>query len=89
MLAGLIAAAAVNALHAAKRGQIVLEIKNISGAIENFKNDYGAYPPNGMNRHGAAANPAAANSSAALVKSDFQRMFKKAFPRHQRAAGTD
>ena len=78
VLAGLIAAAAVNALNAAKRGQIVLEIKNLSGAIENFKNDYGAYPPNGM----INAPSTVSGSPGALVKADFIRMFKKAFPKH-------
>ncbi len=77
VLAGLIAAAAVNALNAARRGQIVLEIKNLSGAMENFKNDYGAYPPNGMNP--MPQNNPPANSIAKLVQSDFQRMFAKAF----------
>lgn len=77
VLAGLIAAAAVNALRASRRAQTTLEIKNMSGAIENFKNDYGAYPPNGMNP--LPQNPPAANSVAKLVQSDFQRMFAKAF----------
>src|SRR5690349_14208151 len=70
ILAGLIAAAAVNALRASRRAQTTLEIKNISGAIENFKNEYGAYPPNGMNPN--PQNPPAANSIAKLVQSDFQ-----------------
>lgn len=81
VLAGLIAAAAVNALNASRRAQTILEIKNISGAIENFKNDYGAYPPNGMTEMAPSATPAP-GSSAALVKADFIRMFKKAFPKH-------
>lgn len=79
VLAGLIAAAAVNALKNARRAAILLDIKNISTAAENFKNDYGAYPPNGMN-----PNPGAGTGTpSALVQSDFERMFKKAFPRHQ------
>jgi type II secretory pathway pseudopilin PulG len=86
VLAGLIAAAAVNAMRAANRGRITLEIKNISGALENFKNDYGAYPPNGMHLGSPAATALTAGSPAALVKSDFARMFKKAFPRHQEPA---
>ncbi|MBL9161870.1 MAG: prepilin-type N-terminal cleavage/methylation domain-containing protein [Planctomycetaceae bacterium] len=77
ILAGLIAAAAVNALRASRRSQTLLEIRNISGAMENFKNDYGAYPPNGMNP--TPQNPPAANSMAKLVQGDFQRMFAKAF----------
>lgn len=79
VLAGLIAAAAVNALENARRAAILLDIKNISAAAENFKNDYGSYPPNGMN----PAPNAGAGTPSALVQSDFERMFKKAFPRHQ------
>ena len=81
VLAGLIAAAAVNALRAARRNSIVMDIKNLSAAIENFKTDYGAYPPNGMNV--SPLNPPPAGSPAALIQSDFARMFKKAFPRHK------
>lgn len=81
ILASLIAAAAVNAMRAARRGQTLLEIKNIAGAMENFKNDYGAYPPNGMNPDPSKVTTP--GSPAALVKSDFTRAFKKAFPKHQ------
>jgi hypothetical protein len=49
--------------------------------MENFKNDYGAYPPNGMTEMAPSTNPPS-GSSAALVKADFIRMFKKAFPKH-------
>ncbi|BBO32186.1 type II secretion system protein [Lacipirellula parvula] len=78
VLAGLIAAAAVNALKNAKRARIVLEVKNLSGAAENFKNDYGIYPPNGMNPSGGTVGP--------MVRADFVRAFKKAFPRHNEPA---
>jgi len=81
VLAGLIAAAAVNALENANRNRIALEIRNISASIEEFKNDYGAYPPNCMN-----PNPMTSptpGTAAAYVQSDIIRMFKKAFPRHQ------
>jgi len=83
MLAGLIAAAAVNALRASKRGQISLEIKQISASIEEFKNDYGAYPPNGMNPSYPAVNNPVPGSAAALVQADFERMFNKAFQGHR------
>lgn len=86
ILAGLIAAAAVNALRASKRNAIVLEIKNVSGAIENFKTDFGAYPPNAMSPGLARTDFDVAGSAAALAKADFVRMFKKAFPRHQEPA---
>jgi len=82
VLASLIAAAAVNALKNSKRARISLEIKNISASIEEFKTNYGAYPPNGMNP-GQASPSAPPGTIGALVKSDFARMFKKAFPRSQ------
>jgi prepilin-type N-terminal cleavage/methylation domain-containing protein len=73
VLAGLIAAAAVNALKNARRAGILLEIKTLSNAVENFKNETGVYPPNGM-------NPNPGNTPMGkLVQSDFQRMFSKAF----------
>src|SRR5688500_13204705 len=65
VLTGLIATAAVNAMRSSRRSSISLDIQNISGAIENFKNDYGAYPPNGM--HEDVANPPTANSVDARV----------------------
>jgi prepilin-type N-terminal cleavage/methylation domain-containing protein len=81
VLAGLIAAAAVNALRKGRETRITLEMQNMSGAIENFKNDYGMYPPNGMTEMAPSANPAA-GTSAALVRADFKRAFAKAFPGH-------
>lgn len=86
VLAGLIAAAAVNALNKGREARTLLEIKNMSGALENFKNDYGAYPPNGINPTTAVSSPTA-GSAQALIQADFQRMFKKAFPRHQEPVG--
>ena len=72
VLAALATNAAINALNAGKRTAILLEIDGLATAIENFKIDYGSYPPNGMNAGGVA-----------LAVSDYVRMFKKAFPRHQ------
>jgi prepilin-type N-terminal cleavage/methylation domain-containing protein len=76
VLASLITAAAVNALRTAKRARIVLEIKQMATAIENFKNDFGAYPPNAMSINGIVPGPKPID-----VASDLQRMAKKAFPR--------
>jgi prepilin-type N-terminal cleavage/methylation domain-containing protein len=72
VLASLAAMAGKAAWDAASRNRITLEIKNISGSIENFKNERGAYPPNGMSID---------NETLALVSGDFERMAKKAFPR--------
>jgi prepilin-type N-terminal cleavage/methylation domain-containing protein len=81
VLAALITVAAKGALDNSNRASIVLEIKNLSGAIENFKNDYGAYPPNLMNPN--PSNSPAPNSPAAYAQKDVVTMFKKAFQRSQ------
>jgi prepilin-type N-terminal cleavage/methylation domain-containing protein len=73
ILAALITAGAVNALNAAKRAAITLEIGQLADGIERFKNEQGgAYPPNAINL------PAPSD----LVVNDFIRSFRKAFPRH-------
>jgi len=74
VLAGLITGAAISALNASKRASITLEIQQIESAFEDFKNEYGAYPPNGMHNN--------TNAIMTLVENDFIRMFKKAFPRN-------
>jgi prepilin-type N-terminal cleavage/methylation domain-containing protein len=71
ILAGLIAAAAINALRRGREAGIQLEIRNLSAAVEEFKTDRGVYPPNAMN----PGTPAIAK----LVQSDMQRTFAKAF----------
>ncbi len=75
VLAGLITGAAVNALNKAKQASITLEIQQLSSAIEDSKNEYGAYPPNGMIQITTPAN--------ILAQNDFVRMFRKSFPRGQ------
>ncbi len=79
ILAGLAATAAVSAMKAARRSSISLELKQLAGAMENFKNDFGAYPPNGMNPNNAAST----GPVATMLQSDFEGMFKKAFPNHK------
>jgi prepilin-type N-terminal cleavage/methylation domain-containing protein len=83
VLASLIAAAAINALRNAKRGRIVMDIQGMSNSIEQFKNDYGQYPPNGMNPGPVSAASIKPGTVPALVRSDFTRIFKTAFPRSQ------
>ncbi len=46
ILAGLITGAAMNALRKAKETAISIEIKQLATAMEDFKNQYGSYPPN-------------------------------------------
>jgi len=86
ILAGLITGAAINALGRAKEASITLEIQQLSSAIEDFKNEFGAYPPNGMNP-GTGVNNSLGNPISKIVDSDFQRMFKKAFPRNNEPTG--
>ena len=81
VLAALGTAAALNAFRAGKRTRIVLEMQQLSSALEDFKGKHGAYPPNGTNPSGAVR--ANGNYLYDSVKSDFVRMFKKAFPRHR------
>lgn len=75
-LAALLLPAIQGARNKAKQTAITLELQQIAGAMEDLKNDFGAYPPNGMN-NGDTRN----QQVATLVPSDFKRMFKKAFPR--------
>jgi prepilin-type N-terminal cleavage/methylation domain-containing protein len=70
VLASLITAAAVNALRNAKRARIVLEIKQLATATENFKNDNGAYPPS------ATVGVGGTVTKQQLI-SDYERMGKK------------
>ncbi len=46
ILASLITGAAINALNRAKQAAITLEIGQLAGAMESFKEKYSAYPPN-------------------------------------------
>ena len=78
VLAGLIAAAAVNALRKGRETRIQLEIQNMAGAIENFKNDPtigGVYPCSVA----YGTNPTPVQLQQA--KSDLKRAFAKMFPR--------
>jgi prepilin-type N-terminal cleavage/methylation domain-containing protein len=77
VLASLIAVAAKAALDNSSRARIILDAKNIGGALESFKNDFGAYPPNAMNS-GGAPDP---GTTLLQASNDFTRMMKKAFPR--------
>lgn len=76
ILASLITGAAINALGRAKEVAITTELQQIGGALEEFKNEYGAYPPNAMIE-------GLSNNDNNLALTDFERMFKKAFPRNQ------
>jgi len=85
ILAGLLTGAVMNAMRRAKQAAITLEIGQIDGQIEDFKNVLGAYPPNGMSPDNVRDY-----SNELLVDvhaDDFVLMFKKAFPRHNEPEG--
>jgi len=75
ILAGLTTGAVIRALNRAKQTRITFELNQLGTAVEDLKNELGAYPPNGMMRTVAPVN--------SLAHNDFVRMFKKAFPRSQ------
>lgn len=58
---------------------ITLELQQLAGAIEDLKNEYGAYPPNSL------VNSVDVDSGNPIVSpgTDLRRMLKKAFPRHK------
>ena len=81
ILTSLITVAAVSAMKRANQARITLEIQQLSSAIEQFRNDMGAYPPNGV-------SPTSMTNNAGILLvninvADFNRMFNQAFPRHQ------
>ena len=80
ILASLITVAVANALRTAKRAAISLELNQIEGSFEDIKNEYGAYPPNAML---PTTNMSSSDRNRIIeqVRSDWIRMFKKAFPR--------
>ncbi len=78
ILSALLFGAVQSAIRNAKQAEIILELQNMAGEMENLSNDLGAYPPNGMN--GMNGNIRALNT---IAQTDIERMFKKAFPRHK------
>ena len=83
ILAALITGAAINAMNKAKQAAITMELQQIGAAMEDLKNEMGAYPPNAMGNVTDYNNSSKFNE----VQSDFERMFKKAYPRHQEPIG--
>ena len=72
ILAGLAIPAIISAIEAANRTAILVEMQQIGQAVDAFKADYTAYPPNSMfdSNYNQAAN-------------DIIKMFRQAFPRHR------
>ncbi len=75
VLAALGTAAALNAFGRGKQVRVTLEMQQLANAIEQFKNDYGAYPPNVFNQTTITAAEQTRNASNVLL------MMKKARPR--------
>lgn len=79
ILASLITAAAVNAMNASKRTAIVTEIRQLSGAIEDFKTKLGgAYPPNVFSHTDTTLG--LANQDKQLNSDSLRRFLTKARP---------
>ncbi|MEO2049007.1 MAG: type II secretion system protein [Pirellulales bacterium] len=76
ILTSLITVAAVNALRTAKQARITMEMQQISNALENFKNNYGSYPPNVF-----PLGSLNTNQQKKTAAQDLQRFMKKAFSR--------
>ena len=83
ILAALITGAAINAMNKAKQAAITMELQQIGAAMEDLKNEMGAYPPNALGNGQGYTTTSMFNK----IESDFERMFKKAFPRSQEPSG--
>jgi prepilin-type N-terminal cleavage/methylation domain-containing protein len=89
ILAGLITVAAVGALKRARQTAIKVELDQIAGAFETYKDRTTAYPPNletDDTNFGNTAEPADAPISEADVLADLQRHMKQISPRHRESA---
>jgi len=85
MLAALLLPAIMNARVAAAQGALKAEISTLESAVELYKNEVsgGSYPPDaGVGVVGAGSEDTP-QFVADKILSDFQRHFKKAFPRHR------
>ncbi len=80
LLAGLLLAAAGPAITSARRAAVNAGINQMNVAIEDLKNNVGAYPPNAQTDGGGGSSyPLDEN----VVLSRFERFFNKAFPSHR------
>ncbi|MCH2114405.1 MAG: type II secretion system GspH family protein [Pirellulales bacterium] len=79
ILAGLITGAALGALNKAKQAAITLELQQLASAMDQFKQEMGAYPPN-VFANGSAELSLTSNDQEANTQ-ELTRMLKKAFPR--------
>ncbi|MBN2295885.1 MAG: prepilin-type N-terminal cleavage/methylation domain-containing protein [Pirellulales bacterium] len=80
ILAGLISAAAIPAIRAAKRATIKAEIAQLSASLEAYKTKFGDYPPDfaGVND----GNQTSTTPLEADMRDAVLRHFRKAFPKY-------
>ncbi len=82
ILAALITGAAINAMNRAKQAAISMEIQQLNGAIDDFKNEYGAYPPNVFSNSFALSNNLLSNNVEKKANARvLLRSLKKSFAR--------
>jgi prepilin-type N-terminal cleavage/methylation domain-containing protein len=75
ILAGLITAGAMVAMHKARQTSITMELTQMDMALKSLRDQFGAYPPDGTDT--TAQNDANRNG----IPDDFERFFRRAFPR--------
>lgn len=79
VVAGLITFGASNTNpHIRWQARITLEIHQLGSAIEDFKAEFGAYPPNSLSN----SIQRQSNQQASIPEQDILQMFKRAFPRN-------
>ena len=84
ILAALITVAGTGALDKVAEGRIIVEIQQLSNEVEDFKNTYGAYPPNAMIPSGGdPTNNFLGNDIRPIVQTDLQLVMKRAFARNK------
>jgi prepilin-type N-terminal cleavage/methylation domain-containing protein len=78
ILAALITAAGAGALKRARQARIKAEIDQIAMALQTYKDNAGAYPPNCQSDGPGTGNPL----NEPQILTDVKRALKQAFPRH-------
>jgi prepilin-type N-terminal cleavage/methylation domain-containing protein len=87
ILVALITVAALGALRTARQGAIKLEINQIAGSFDKYKDSAGSYPPNAQTDDATFTSPEPAGTMTPLdewqVFQDMQRHLRQAFPKHK------
>jgi prepilin-type N-terminal cleavage/methylation domain-containing protein len=85
LLVGLVSVAAVSAMKTARNAKITLEINDMSRALQEYKDKYGAFPP----CHNYDVVGGGAGSVEEAARNRIQRHVAQAFPRYRRDADGD